>query len=600
MVNRAAFLRGMMLAILFGLSAGPIWGQNESSTPADAVEPPLLVFHSTNANRLRQNARTMFATAGRDDMLNRVDEWIKTSLGDLKGLDVNRPFGVMAYLKPGLAGLAGIGYVPVENVDDLLKTLTSGSGNYQKVDGKPNRYKYTNAFDQTFLALERNHYLFIVSEDEDAELDRNFPDPEKFVSRLNSRYDLAVSLQIKSIPPATRQVFVSFLQTQSMAEMQQKDDEPEAAYRIRKANGENMLELIEKIVTQGEELTIGGRIVDDTGVSEVDFEVAGTSDSRLAKFFQGMVGKKSLFANLLQQPSMMTMAVSWQFDEKQRKAFTELFTFAPDEIDRQASKDGVEGTKEVLAPLFETFLHSAETGHLDGFMRLTGDGPGTFTMLGGLRVTGATNLPKQLQSALQMAKDKFSHNDRIAALELDVERFNGQPIHRMAMTSPDRPGQWMFGDGSAVYAYATTQALWIAFGGEDALKTLKSSVEAAGKPSSQAEDRRQRVPFIFQTQAKQWVTVRTEAGAEEPPANRPRRRQFGQVLNQEMQAAFNDENDGLRIEVRPTDNGARMRLELQPGWIGLMGRLIARQVERGPNRPAADPQPAADVNTNAN
>lgn len=597
MLKHAVIFRGAMLAIVWGFSVGSVVGQNASSPSTDAVESPLLVFHSTNANRLRQNARTMFTTAGRDDMLNKVDEWIKTSLGDLKGFDVNRPFGVMAYLKPGLQGLAGVGYAPVENVDDLLKTLTSGTGAYQKVDGKPNRYKYTNAFNQTFYALERNHYLFIASEDDEAELDRNFPDPEKFVSRLNSRYDLAASLQIKSIPPATRQVFVSFLQTQSMAELQQKDDEPEAAYRVRKANGESMLELIEKIVTQGEELTIGGRIVDETGVSELDVEVAGSSDSKLAKFFQGMVGKKSLFSNLLQQPSMMTMAFSWQFDEKQRKTFTELFTFAPEEIDRQASKDGVEGTKEVLAPLFETFLHSAETGHLDGFMQLNGDGPGTFTMLGGLRVSGATNLPKQLQSALQMAKDKFSHNDRIAALELDVERFNGQPIHRMAMTPPDRPGQWMFGEGATLYAYATTQAIWLAFGGDEALKTLKSSVEAASKPSSSANDRRVRVPFVFQTQAKQWVTVRKEAGEDEPPPNRQRGRRMGQLLNQEMQAAFDDENDGLRIEVRPTDSGARLRCEFQPGWVGLMGRLIARQIDQGPNRPPAERQSATDVDT---
>src|SRR5262245_19196455 len=120
---RHAGCYGMTLALVWGLSVGSVWGQTEATT-ADEIESPLIVVHSTNADRLRQHARTMFTTAGREDMHNKVDEWIKGPLNDLKGFDVNRPFGVMVYLKPTLS-LAGIGYVPVANVDDLLRTLTS-------------------------------------------------------------------------------------------------------------------------------------------------------------------------------------------------------------------------------------------------------------------------------------------------------------------------------------------------------------------------------------------------------------------------------------------------------------------------------------------
>jgi hypothetical protein len=513
-------------------------------------------------------------------------EWMHTSLRELKGMDRTRPFGMMIYLKPGFGGLSGIAYAPVSNLDELLDTLSLGTGNVRPVDGKPNRFEISNDVFPNYAALHRDGYVFLTAAEDAEELDRKFPSPARLVSRLNSRYDLAFSLMIKSVPPATRQLFVTFLQTQTMAELQQRDDEPEAAYRVRKANGENTLDLIEKIVTHGEELTLGGRIDEGTGLGEIDLEVAGTPDSKLAKFFQGMVGRRSLFENLVSQPSMMTMAMSWQLDEKQRKAFTELFALAPEELDRQATKDGVDGTKPALEPIFRTLLQSAESGHLDGFVQITGHGEGGFAILAGARVTGGANLPRQLSDVLAFAKEKFASNDRIAALELNVDQIDGLPVHALPITPPDRPGQWMYGEGAKLYVYATTQALWLSFGGEPALPALKAGVAAAKKTPAPGEERKPRVPFVFYTHAGEWITVQNES---RPAPSRPVRPQL-QRFRDEVNAAFDANNDGVRLEVRPTDSGARLQFQFEKGWIGLFGRMVALQIERAmTQRPVAPP-----------
>ncbi len=213
-------------------------------------------------------------------------------------------------------------------------------------------------------------------------------------------------------------------------------------------------------------------------------------------------------------------------------------------------------------------------------------------MIAGFRVVNGANLPKQFHEALSFAQSKFSQNDRVAAMELDVERIDGFPLHRVQLTPPDRPGQFMFGKDSHLYAYASTQALWLAFGGEEALKALKVDIEATKKPVSTVEDRRPRVPFVFQTRAKQWVEVQSEVAATEPeppvpqqqnPA-RARRRAIAQEnaakFREEVKASFDDQNDGLRAEVRPTDNGVRVHLEFQSGWLAMLGRSIALQMER--------------------
>jgi len=46
------------------------------------------------------------------------------------------------------------------------------------------------------------------------------------------------------------------------------------------------------------------------------------------------------------------------------------------------------------------------------------------------------------------------------------------------------------------------------------------------------------------------------------------------------------------MEVRPTDSGARVRFEFQRGWVGLLGRVIALQVERTTS-PRAEAAPDA-------
>src|SRR4029079_15680111 len=109
--------------------------------------------------------------------------------------------------------------------------------------------------------------------------------------------------------------------------------------------------------------------------------------------------------------------------------------------------------------------------------------------------------------------------------------------------------------------------------------TLKQKVAEANKPATQAEDRRQRVPFVFQTHAKQWVTVQKESGAYVPRPN-PNRRRLDLMIREEMQTAFDEQNDGVRVEVRPTDSGVRMRFEFEKGWVGFFGRVVAGQIDR--------------------
>lgn len=563
----------LLLAVAFVWSglAIPASAQEETSTEIDY---PLVLINSASVQRLRNNAGFMFQAADQQNKVDGLDPWMETTLKDLKGIDRDKPFGMMLYLAPGLIGApVGISYIPVTNLDDALTTLAYGVGTVAPVDGKSDRHEIRYGERFKIRTLHRGGYLFLVGPDgsEDA-LDRNFPDPIKLGARLSSRYDIAVSLLIKSVPPGIKTLFVEYLKNQSQAEFQQKDGEPESAYRLRRANGEGWLELVDKVVNQGEEMTIGGRMDPEKRSAYIDFEIAGTSDSKLAKFFQNMAGKRTYFGNLLQNQATLTMSVSWLLDEKQRELFGQFFDAAKKDITDKADKEGVAGVMPIIDPLFRALSASAEAGHIDGFVQMTGDEPGRFALIGGAKLIATRNLPAQIESLLQFAKDHPNENEevaqQVAKLELAADSIDSHPVHRLQITPPDEEGRKMFGESPHLYLYATPQAVWFAFGGDAALETLKSAVAQAAEPQDPQQNRN-RVPFQFVTHAKNWLSVATE--------ETPRQVSF----NENARASFESDNDTMQIDVRPTDSGIRVRVEFQEGFIALMGRGISRGIDEG-------------------
>ncbi|MEK6257468.1 MAG: hypothetical protein AABP62_02515 [Planctomycetota bacterium] len=559
------------------LATGGLSSVRAEDDGSNEIDYPLVLINSASVQRLRDSAGFMFQTAQQQKKVDGLDPWMESTLKDLKGIDRTRPFGMMLYLSPSLIGApVGISYIPVTNLDEALTTLAYGAGTITPVDGKSGRHEIAYGERFKIRTLHRGGYIFLVGPDgsEDA-LDRNFPDPVKLTARLSSQYDIAISLLIKSIPVGMKTLFVEFLKNQAQTEFQQKDDEPESAYRLRRANGESWLELVDKVVNQGEELTIGGRMDPENRRAYIDFEIAGTSDSKLAKFFQDMAGKRTYFGNLIQNPATLTMSVSWLLDAKQRGLFTQFFEVAKKEIAQRADKDGVANLAPVIDPIFKALLASAEAGHIDGFVQIVGDEPGRYAMIGGTKLIASRNLPTQVSDLLQFVKDNPNGNETIPKLELAAEAIDSHPVHRIQLTPPDKPGQKMFGESSYLYLYATPQAIWFAFGGDAAMDALKEAVAQTALPQDPMQNRN-RVPFQFVTHAKNWLTVASE--------ETPRQVSF----NETARASFESENDAMRVDVKPTDTGVRLRIEFEEGFIALMGRGISKGIDEGVFR---GPQP---------
>jgi hypothetical protein len=554
-----------IVCALFGFSSVAVAADSSSSD----IDYPLVVFNVASMQRLRDNAGLMFESAERADMTDVVDQWTVDTLKETKGLDRNRPFGMMMYMNAeSLIRPIGISYLPVTDLEEALETLAYGRGTITQVDGKSNHHEIQYSENFKIRTLYRNHYLFMVGPDgNDSSLDYNFPDPEKLTTKLSAQYDIAVSFLIKSIPIGLKTIVLAGVKSQLLADLQQRDDEPESVYRMRRASGEGWVELLDEVVNQGEELTIGGKLDPETRVGRIDVEVAGTNDSKLAKLFQNMTGKRTYFGNLLANPATFTMSTSWQLEENQRKLLVTYFEAAQRDIEKKADKDATADLGAIVEPILKTFMTTADAGLLDAFAQLNGLGQGNFVLIGGVKLSTSKRLPQQVADFVGYLKDNPNDNEALENMELAAESIDSFPVHRIPVTVPG-DGQRLFGESADFYVYASPQALWFAFGGETTMDTLRESVATVALPQAPQQGRN-RVPFQFVTHAKNWLTV--------ADTENPARAGF----NERAEASFASDNDAMTVEVRPTDRGLRLRFEFESGFLSLMGRGITNGIETG-------------------
>lgn len=582
------WLNGMWCCAAFWLmcTAGlqPLTAQ-ETDSEDSGIEYPLQIIHCSGIERLQTKADALFAAAERPELSDVLQNFLDETLRGMKGVDRTKPIGMMLYIKPGLTpGITAITYFPVTDLDEFVQFLAGESGIPKSVSGKDDRYEITDIDWGPDLAVQQvGGYAFVVALDDVIELDRKFPQPERMVSKLTSRYDLAYSLLIKNVPIATRTLFLEFFKNQALAGLQQRDEEPEASYRIRRANGEALVDLLDMIVKQGEDFTVGAMANAEEQTGFIELEMNGTKDSGLSKFFGSLAGRRSYFDPVVQDSATLSVNASIQLDEKRRAPFIEMFKSATGLIETELEKQGQKGASAAQAsPFFYSLLKTAENGHLDWFLQISGEEPFDYRMLGGVRIYGGDDLPQQFAELLKFGKETIAKSDpnqpreRLDQLKISDRTIEGFPVHSLPAPVDDDMANAMFGDAPNLYLCATSNALWFALGQESAVEQLETAIKSVTAEADPNTPKRPFSPFLLTTHGAQWVNVAMATGVD--PEEDP--------YTKSSLTAFEPETDELRVTGRPTDRGARVRAEMQPSYFRWIGQLIGHSIDEGTAREA--------------
>ena len=679
------------LLVLIAILLSPTLSHAQTKEPEKSAQPvreqaiPLAIICAAGFERWMSNVDYLFGTIEREELSDYVGGKL-ANVNDLKGFDKDKPFGMLIFLRPGLLPQPyPVMFAPVKNLSDVIGTLTGGPVKVKKLDDT----HYDLVGDrETYHARLAGEYAWIATQAD--QLDYEFPDPVSVTKRLADRYDVAIEFNLTQVPEGMKHIFLDFLRASTETAIQQRDGEPETAYRMRRLNALDTLDWLDKLLLQGERLTFGLKVDPKSKYATIELDVQAKQDSAFAKALQDVAARPSYFSNVVADDVPLTFSMSAMMTPQNQQRFAEFFEHAEQDVAEQLanvlegkkpneakkpenaapppadapkttglpkSKRGSSGTVQkakvpvppALHDVFESLRATAKTGHADFFVQFIADnksnGAPQFTLIGGAKIADGTKFAGGATEILRQLKDRPG----MARMDFGIDSHAGVTFHRIAGGGLDTdPGaQETFGAKPAVYVGLGSQAVWFALGQADALAQLKLVIDRVNTEPVSRPDRRDFIPFQFHRHMKKWIELgeanseqrlerfektisereaaaakaaeadakgaATKAGANstEPApkaaeGNAPQRgpgpgrggpgqgrggpQGFGQQTQEQrreglatwnamQKKAFSGNDDKMRIDFKPTDQGARIRLQFDESFMRLMGLGVSRAMD---------------------
>jgi hypothetical protein len=552
----------LVAAVLLVVFVRPGWAQTPATTDTTA-EPvatpvPFAVLNIASVERLLKDTEFMFRSIDRPDVYQFAMSILAGQANDLKGIERTRPLGVMMFLEPGLPPRPmPVLYMPASNPDEFIKTAAVGKMNFEKLS--ENKYEVTmprGSEKQTALFSDGLLYMSPSA----VMIDGPLPDPIKLSETLTSRYDVALSLRINSIPPILRDVFVTFLRTTTEAEMQRRDGEGEGEYRLRKANAQNTMEALEELLTEVDEITIGWDGNEELRKGVLELNILAKPDSDTAKAIKDMAGRPSVF-HIAQEDTgkPLTAAMAWRWNKRERQFMAELVEGARIKMTEELTKQSKDSTG--ANTLCDVAAATVARGYADAFVQVAVPEPGKFIVLGGVSLQGADAAAPALVNVFQQIPEEANKD---VTIETNLDSHQGVAFTRFSPTRKDDVK--FFGGVPSFWCGCGRDAFWFTFGADQAFNTLRDAMDriltSGPAPNGQSD------PFVLIVRRAAWQSLT-------PNPNRRR-----EVTGHELAGqAFTTTNDALKVYTRPTEQGIRTRVEFEEGFIKYFALFLARQYD---------------------
>lgn len=565
-------LRFWLFALL-AVTLLPVTAQaqdEEDTNPTDG-EPawPVLTINLSSIDRVREHIDFVFGLIDRPEITDLVNAQL-ANVRDLKGIHPEKPGGLMIFLSEGLAPLPiPVAYVPVEDIGELTQTVETMGAQIDAVPGEEGYYEFIPRNGATqYVVLDNGYAFFGASRDS---IDREFARPEVFAAKISNQYDICISANLSKTPKAVRKLVLGTIRVSSQASMQQRDNEPEAAYKIRRAGAESNLEFIEQLLTEGEEATLGFKVDPAKKQAYLELVVRAQDDSNFADELLEATGKTSSFHAAIDETVPISVSYSANIPERDRKTLLAIFDAGVLGANRELSNLPEETLDEDIPQLegvraiFDSLRATTKEGHLDAFVQMFGEPPEKFVLVGGIKLLDAEGFGVGLTDLLQRARSSDSDTE----IEMSVASHGDVVFHRLTgKEGPNRRDQRLFGDKPAMYVGTGHGAVWFAIGGEQAVPTLGTAIDKV-VASGSAPPARQLSPFQFVMNMNHFV--RMNAATRENPGR----------FNELATEAFDQTgSDMLRLDGKAIENGFRIRLQFENGFLRLLGMGIAARIDR--------------------
>ena len=585
---------------------------------------PLATVTFASADRFVDEARYIFDVAGSPDSFKIVEDWLSGTMNDLEGFNREKPFGVMAYLPAVFPPIPEfIAFVPVDSVEAATKLVEKAPVVISKKD-EEGRYEVIGP-NRTYPVLIRDGYAFIPLGDNPPveALDRPLPNPAQFLASQAEQFDVSVCLDIESIPVATRALLMNIITSGISTQLQQRDDEPDGAYRIRKTEGQRGLQALNQLIMDCQKVTFGIDVLQAENAVNIDIVIDALEGTKLLQEILQSTERPSYFIPLLDEDAAVSISMSSMMAERDKTAYTEMIEGVRMEVARLIKENKLGPTPDENSPIgraLSAIQKSLDVGHVDIFAQFYKDSAGKLAIVGASRVEEGDDMGAGLLDALMRLKE-VDEIKKAGTLQIGSGEHQGITFHRLTFAQQPTEAVEVFGNEIGITVGVGARSVWAVLGGDSSYGTLMNVMdeleEANQSPQDYATPPNLRV-IVNVNQLVEMATSADTAGkkaradkeqaaaatdsakpavqSEKPPVdvapqdsrgNRAggagsrqggeraalqaqRREQGGQIFRDTLAEG----DDRIEIDSRLTETGARMRIRLEQAFVKIFGRLV--------------------------
>ena len=508
---------------------------------SQSLPEPAVVISITKFDEQMKDINYLLTASGFAQMKFMAGAMIK---GYTKGLDSERDAGVLLYLSEDKEEPDFLGFVPVDDIDEMLD-LISG---FAEVDEGDDFTTIITDGGEEMMIKERDGVAFFSNK---SEMFDEIPEsPAKLLGDLPKRFNLSAKVFAQRIPKKMRSQFIELIRESSEETFDNFGDDIQAEFQ--KKNLEMQIKQMEMLFEDSDSLTFGMSADEDSKTLSMDVEFTALPDSKLAERMNiTKPDDKSRFTGFLMEGAAFTLNGFARIHPEDAEQYTttlqDLKKAGLKELNQESdmSEEEFNKVEKSVGELIEVITETLNDGVLDSGAVLVLE-EGNVSFAGGGQISDPRKLESTIKDLIIMAEEEMGD-------EIEVNLNSGShkniTLHEIVLQVPDEEEEMrdMLGDQLTLVVGIGTKEAFIA-GGSNPVDLLKKAIDGKTETSHMMQYNVNIIPIL-----------KFAASTQGDP-------------NVEAMADALEESGGDRLQMTSNlmENGVKMRFEMQDGILGLI------------------------------
>lgn len=459
-------------AMAFSIQSASIGAEPQATTgrtaraTASRVDKPFFVLNMAGVNRLLSDVDFVSKSLERPAWAGSVRGLLALT-GELKGIDRTRPAGLMAFVNPGEAPEPiAVGYLPITSLKLLRETLNQISA-FQLSAAADSQGLYSlKSPDAAFSVKVQHGYALIARQP--ISLNRTIADPAKRFAALTRDYDLAVRINLSTVPRGMNTMILDYLRAAVADKSARRRGESKEQHRLRDALSALTLESLAQVARDGEQLTLGWNISEQQKLAGFDVRFTAKPSTATARRIATMNSTRGSLAADNKSAAPASFSASWKVAPAERRVLARMLDVTEYRL-RSAGGQNSAAAKQLVGAL-PRIRKTIDAAHINAIVSLLGASRSEYLLAVAVRTAGGPPLDGAVSSLLTGLRRESCITDlKIHAVKAGGVHWN----HFRATGVNGYVAGVLRSQSPPIIAGVEQQTLWLATGtqsGPDALQ----------------------------------------------------------------------------------------------------------------------------------